>query len=188
MKKCLDDICTIHTGVLFKKKIDPVSDGDVAVIQLASVEQNKKIDKEKLIKIKFDKQFKRHLLKKGDILFKAKSTDHSAVVFDEEFRALATHHFFILRIDENVDILPEYLSLFINLVSSQQYFDSNTANTHIIKKKTLSSLEVYIPDAEIQKKAVSIQKNIMEQIKNHWDIIERKKEILSLYLGSLTEG
>lgn len=184
----LSELCYIKTGFLPRKKIENDINGNIRVIQLSDADPSLDLATTNLDKIKNSRYLEKHYLEKGDILFKAKSTNHIAVIFNENFKAVATHHFFILRIKPqggNLGIYPPYIALFINLPVSQAHFSSNKANTHIINKNTLESLEIVIPVVSIQKQAVQIQENLTKQVVNHENIIKHKKEILDLTLNNL---
>ncbi|MBN1151344.1 restriction endonuclease subunit S [candidate division WOR-3 bacterium] len=189
----LSDICEIRAGYLFRFKIEEDNEGDVQVIQLSDVGRSlilENLGQFKSIKIDDKRILEKHLLKEDEILFKAKSTNHVAAVFKGNFNALATHHFFIMRIRpiEGInrnEIFPPYLALYINLPPSQTHFSSNRANTHIINKNSLESLEIALPDIEIQKNAVNVYENLTKQMENYGKIIEHKKELLDLTLSNL---
>ncbi len=184
----LSELCDIKTGFLPRKKIESDINGNVYVIQLSDADPSLDLAKTNLVKIKSSRYLEKHFLEKGDILFKAKSTNHIAVVFNGDFQAVATHHFFVLRIKQQSDnsgTHPPYIALFINLPVSQAHFFSNKANTHIINKNTLESLEIVVPVIRIQKKAVQIQENLTKQMENHEKIIKHKKELLDLTLNNL---
>ncbi|MBN1150283.1 restriction endonuclease subunit S [candidate division WOR-3 bacterium] len=189
----LSDICEIRAGYLFRSSIEEDNDGDVRVIQLSDVGRSlilENVDLFKSVKIDNRRILDKHLLKDDDILFKAKSTNHVAAVFRGDSDAVATHHFFILRIRpiEGInrnEIFPPYLALYINLPPSQTHFSSNRANTHIINKNSLESLEITLPDIEIQKNAVNIYENLTKQMEYYEKIIEHKKGILDLTLNNL---
>lgn len=171
----LKDIGEIQSGYLFKSRVENVKEGNIRVIQLKDMDDSGRLHLDNLATVKMDNidQIKnRYPLKKGDVLFKAKSNKNAAGVFDQDIGiAIPTVHYFIIKI-KDASVLPEYLAWFMNQKPARKYYETRSAGTTIpiVNKKILEGLEVMVPPIKIQKKIVAIfnlflkEKEIMEQL------------------------
>lgn len=178
-KILLENLVQIQSGMLFSKRVEHDLNGNVRVVQLKDVNENAQIRYNDLITVSVDKQLKKHLLKKGDILLKAKSSTRVAAVIDRNIEnTIATGHYFVLRI-KNSSVLPEYVTWFLNQKPAQRYFDSMASGSTvpIIFKSELEKLEIDIPSLEIQQKIVRIH-NLRLREKDLIAELEKKKDYL----------
>ena len=158
--KILKTIADIKSGYLFRSRISNVPDGNVRVVQLKDVNDKGSLKTDFLSREDLGNNRKINFLEKGDVLFKSKSARHVAAVINEDLHdAVATLHYFILRVKTN-QVLPAYLAWFLNQSPAQKYFESVAAGTRvpIVNKRMLEDLEVTVPSMEIQNKIVDINK------------------------------
>lgn len=102
----------------------------------------------------------KHLLKYGDVLFAAKGSRNFAVHFDlVDMPAAASTSFFVIKITEE-NILPEYLTWYLNHPITMSYLKAFAKGTSMvsISKEVLNDLEVKIPSLEKQKLIFKIDK------------------------------
>lgn len=157
MKRKLKEIAEIKSGYHFKKRVNNERGGEVCLVQLKDIDSEGQVNFTELYRIVDPGIREADLLKKGDILFKAKSFNHVAALFDGNSSGdtIATAHFFIIRPSSN-QIMPQYLAWYLNQAEAQKYFSSNAAGTTlpIITKKILNELDIVIPSIEEQQKIV----------------------------------
>lgn len=146
----------MQTGVFAK----PVTKGDTAYLQPKYFDELGKLTTELAADLNAIEISKKHLLKQGDILFAAKGSKNFATLVDlMELSAVASTSFFVIRIfDQNV--LPEYLSWYLNHPKTLKYLKSKAKGTSIasISKAVLSELELPLPSVVNQNLIVKIEK------------------------------
>lgn len=190
MKKRINQIAEIKSGFLFKTGIRPDRDGNVSIIQLKDVDNRGNLNFAGIQKVAIENYNASDCVKPGDILFKAK-TNHpvSALVSRDLGKAIATAHYFILRLN-TVDVLPGYLAWYFNQRPAQIYFSTYAGGTRIqvITKQVLGNLEVVIPDLVVQKKIEKVyglrcrEGKLLEALK------EKKEKLVSAQLmGAISE-
>ncbi|OGS18655.1 MAG: hypothetical protein A2219_03030 [Elusimicrobia bacterium RIFOXYA2_FULL_50_26] len=177
MKLQLSEITEIKSGYLFKTGFPAETAGNISVIQLKDVDNNGILHEEGIQKIIADNISPEYYVKKGDILFKAKTNrPASAVVTADITATIATAHYFIIRITTS-DMLPGYLSWYLNQRKAQMYFAKNAGGTRIqvITKQLLGNLEVIAPALPIQEKIVKINWLLLRENQIS-DLLKEKKQ------------
>jgi restriction endonuclease S subunit len=177
----LKEIAEIKSGYLFRFSIRRDKEGDIKVIQLKDVNDNGVLSIDGIYSVDFVPSKKTEFLQKGDILFKAKSNKHVAVVFESDIKnMIATAHYFIISV-KSIEVRPGYLAWYLNQRSTQIYFAQHAVGTRIpvINKQILSELEVAIPDVKTQEQ---IEKVYELHRKEHSliDVIKEKKHKILL--------
>lgn len=154
----LGDIATIRPGYHFRSKIEHNPNGDTSVVQSADITDSNGISPEGLVKVNGDRIKAEYHLQPGSILLKARGTSYTAALFDiEGIKAVAAYHFLVVAI-QNYELLPQYLTWFVNRPQSQ-YFLSQVASGSYIKAlspQALATLEVTIPSIEQQELIVNM--------------------------------
>lgn len=138
------------------------------VVKLKGVSKDTGINYEETEELRYDKVMPKYLLRKGDILFKAKSGDNIAAIVDRDVENLvATSHFIIMRIKEEYKdkILPEYLTMYLNSEYAQEYFKARSEGSvlPIIKLSTLNELEIIVPDMPEQERLCELYALMLEE-------------------------
>ncbi|NOY49448.1 MAG: restriction endonuclease subunit S, partial [Chlorobi bacterium] len=152
MKTALKHIASIQTGVFAK----PIQKGEIVYLQSKHFDENGELTEilypDLNVDSKINKQINKHLLEKGDVLFAAKGTKNFAAWYeDDEIPAVASTSFFVIRLNDK-NVLPGYLTWFLNHPSTQQLLKTHARGTSIasISKAVLSELEIPIPNIRKQ--------------------------------------
>jgi len=187
LKANLKDIANIQTGLFART----ASRGDVVYLKAKHFDQNGKLKTRLHPDLKLDSAAEKHLLKHGDILYAAKGTKNFASWYESGNQpAVASTSFFIIRLTNNWSdkILPEFLVWFINHPSTQKYLKRKAKGTAIvsISKSDLQDLQILIPELQIQKAVLHINKLRNTEIKLK-DQIEtlREKQIQQQILNGI---
>lgn len=177
----LSKICTLKSG--FQGK---TTEGDqYRQIKLKDVTKDGVIKYEGLEGFNSEKVNEKYLLKKGDIILKAKSGDNTAALINEDIRNIVpSSHFIIITINDTNVITPEYLVAYLNSEYAQDYFKINAEGTAlpIIKIKTLENLEIKIVDSENQKEIADLYKLIKDEKLIMEQLIENREKQFTAYL------
>lgn len=179
MKKVLKDLVDLRSG--FQGKT--VEGSTYKLIKLKDVQKNGIINEAELETFDADKVTSKHLLNKGDIIFKAKSVDNTAALIEKEVTNLvASAHFILMTIKEGAkeEVLPEYLMMYLNSEYTQSYCKKHAQGTvlPIMRLGDLENLEVVLPSIEEQRKLGSLYRlMIKERMTMEQMIEEREKQV-----------
>ncbi len=160
MIKIISNIADVNSGHHFKERIVDDPNGSIKFIQLKDIDDSIGINYSHLIRNNVPYIKHTQFLKQGDIIVKCRGNSFTSVVFDSILdNVVATSHFFVIRIKCPKEIIPEYLSWFINDGPSQRIINAGTGGTHmqVLNKKFLSNIEIRIPSIEIQQKIVKLK-------------------------------
>lgn len=139
---------------------------DYQVIKLKDVTKDGVIKYEELETFSAEKFNPKYLLKKGDIILKAKSGDNTAAIVEvEEDNIVAAAHFIVITVKNKNLIDPNYLAMYLNSEYAQEYFKKHAEGTAlpIVKLKTLEELEVKAIDMKVQKELATVYKLVKEE-------------------------
>ena len=154
MKIAIKHIANIQTGVFAK----PVSKGEVAYLQPKYYNKGGVLITKLIPDLKDTAINTNHLLRKGDVIFSAKGLKNFAATIKEEMLpAAASTSFFVIRLNDQ-NILPEFLTWFLNHPNTLRLLKAKARGTSIVSiaKSVLADLEIYVPDIEKQKLILKI--------------------------------
>jgi len=158
MKKSLKDISNIITGHVFRSKIEYSPNGNIRLLNTDSISTTGTVNLtiEDVKKVNADDIKESEIVKSGDIIFKAKGLNNTAVLvknIPNNTTVTASCH--IIRITDK-NILPEYICTWLNSQIAKKHFSMCAGQaTGItianVSLKTLESLPIAIPPLEQQK-------------------------------------
>jgi restriction endonuclease S subunit len=149
-------IATIQTGFYAKA----LTEGDLVYLQSKHFDDEGNLSTTLHTDLASSDVAEKHILRSGDILFAAKGSKNFATEYEvHNPPAVASTSFFVIRLS-NRNVLPEYLTWFLNTTQVQSLLKSQAKGTSIpsISKQTLEDLEIPIPSIENQKSIVIISK------------------------------
>lgn len=180
------DVCTLKSG--FQGK---TSEGEAfKIIKLKDVTKDGIIKYEELESFDTDKMNEKFLLKKGDIILKAKSGDNTAALIKEDIEnVVATSHFIVITVNDDSMLNPEYLVAYLNSEYAQDYFKKHAEGTTlpIVKIKTLEELEIKELVMEKQLVVANMYKLIKEEKLTMEKLIENREKQFKAYLREVLE-
>ena len=180
MKNKLKNIALVQMGLSFRSRIEPDTDGNVAVIQMRDLTEDNKLDHSNLTTININDINERHLVKYKDLVFRSRGKTTTATIIDKEpgWSVIAAPLFLIRATSEKV--LPEYLYWFINLSSSQAFLHSRATGTAMtmIGKSALDALEIPLPNLETQKQIVTLADLANQEQRLMRALVEQKEKLV----------
>ncbi|WP_455794288.1 TaqI-like C-terminal specificity domain-containing protein [Clostridium butyricum] len=180
----LSDICILKSG--FQGKT--TEGNEYRQIKLKDVTKDGIIKYEELEKFNTENINEKYLLKKGDIILKAKSGDNTAAIIEEDIEnVVASPHFIIITVKDSTVLNPEYLVAYLNSEYAQDYFKKHAEGTAqpIVKLKTLEELDVKHIDLKKQKEIADMYKLIKEEKLTMEQIIENRAKQFKAYLREI---
>ena len=184
----LEEIANIQVGYQARSRIKEEKTGTHKLIQGRDFKTPYHLRYNNIMSFIPDINPELYEVKKGDILFLARGMEHFAYNIREDLsNTLAAGSFYIIRL-RNGNILPSYLTWWINQNPAQNYFKTYAKSSRIsfISIKTLSHLEIKIPEIAVQKDIEKIQilwNQEQELTKNLTDL--RNRLIKSVCLKSV---
>ena len=154
----LENIADIQLGYQARSKIQENLKGTYRLIQGKDFNEYNQLVVESLIHFFPERKSNNYLIKKGDILFQARGTNHYAYCVREILQnVLAAGSFYIICV-RSEKILPEYLCWWLNQSPAQNYFQSRASATIIsyISINAIALLKIPVPPLSIQEKVVGL--------------------------------
>ena len=175
-KYSIVDIADIRFGS--NEKTDP--HGSVAFIMAKNFNDDFSFSKNSLHFI-YESQLKeRALLQPNDILLAGKGNIFAVQWKGEVEPAVASGTFFVLRIKDK-NILPEYLTWYLNSEGAQKQFANHVKTTTVpyIKISALDEIKIPILTIEKQKTIVVLSKLMRDEKKLNDELLLQKEKLLN---------
>ena len=171
----LIEIADIRVGYQSRTRIDEKPEGNLTIIRPADFDNAGDIIFRALKHFSPSPNIDilKDLIKMGDVLFQARGHNHQAYLIEEDLeKTVAANTFYIIRIKENVKILPAYLTWLINQPKLQVYFKKGQGVSTIpfISKTVLAHAPVLISPLKVQEniiKAIQLwhrEKGLLQQL------------------------
>lgn len=155
----LSSVCQVQSGYTARTRLEPASQGGVPAIQLRDLQGEDEFDPSGLPSYPLAGSFDRYWAGAGDVLFRSRGEQNTAVPVAPEGKRAAIAMLPLLVLRPHRDLIDSrYLAWFINQPESQRYFDKCARGTRLrmIPKRCLDNLEVAVPDLHTQRLIVEI--------------------------------
>ena len=157
-------ISNIITGHVFRSKIPYNTDGNLNLLNMDAISTAGivRISEEDLKKIQLNNVKPEEIIMPGDILFKAKGLNNTAVLIDSiPLNTTVTASCHIIRVTDK-NFLPEYVCSWLNSKAAKRHFSKGSGQaTGItianVSKATLESLEIPLIPLKNQKLISNIE-------------------------------
>ena len=177
MIKELKYIAYVQMGLTFRSRLEPISDGNVAVIQMKNLSADNRLDSENLTLIEMQKLKEHHMVRQNDLIFRARGINNTAILVDREVKHTVVAAPLLLVLVSASSILPGYLCWFINLPLSQAFLQSHATGTamRMIGKRALDALEVLIPSLSTQQCIIELSRLVDREQSLYTSLSDRRK-------------
>lgn len=145
----LKEIVMIQTGVYAKESPNP----NIGYIKLSDIDANNQLQSWLVPSVQIKENVEKYLLRERDLIMVAKGTSNKCIVMPKtDFKCVASPTFFVLRVLNTEEVLPEYLCWLLNTNTMQTACKQLIRGTSLpsISKLALGELDVYIPSIEKQ--------------------------------------
>ena len=185
MVKYFKNISTIITGHVFRSKIPYNIGGNINLLNMDAISTAGvvRISEEDIKKIQLDDIKPEEIIMSGDILFKAKGLNNTAVLIDSILpNTTVTASCHIIRVTDK-NFLPEYVCTWLNSAAAKKHFSKGAGQaTGVtianVSKATLESLEIPSTPVKEQKLIAGIEE-CSKQEKELLLKIAEKKDLLN---------
>lgn len=165
-------LADIRLGHPFRGPVREVANGEVAVVQLKNADPDRGVDWPALVRTTLFGRKQPDWLQTDDVLFAARGNRNLALHMDEvPGPAVCAPQFYLLRV-RSENVLPAYLTWYLNQQPAQRYFAQSAEGTLItsIRRPVLEALPIPVPRIDRQhliarlNNAVSKEKRVTEQL------------------------
>jgi hypothetical protein len=179
----LKNLAEIQSGYINRGKIDPRDDGTSLLLQAKDVDaDNLSYRTDALVRFTPKLTGKDWFLKSGDILFMARGARNFSVMVDKlPEGVLAAACFFVVRIS-NFEILPEYLSWYLNQSPVEEYlqrFSGRGVHMPVVRRAVLESIDIPFPPYNTQKKVSEINKLLQKEQALYKKLAKKRKNLMT---------
>lgn len=164
----LKQLVSISAGYPFRGRIDEKADSAVLAVQMKDVSPRHGIHWPSCTRTELNGRREPDWLRPGDILVIARGSHNYAVMVGNgvdhaDFQAVAAPNFFVLS-TKRQEVIPEYLTWFLNQSPCQRYFGQNAEGTltKSIRRTILEDLPIVVP-ALSQQHAIVAMANTLRQ-------------------------
>lgn len=175
-------------GYSFRTRIEPVSDGDIAVVQMKDLADDNTVNLDEVVKISMLEVKEHHFLKEGDLIFRSRGLLNTSAIFQGGIeKAVVAAPLIRIRVADTGKVLPEYLNWYIAQKDAQMFLSSRAKSTSnkMIGVEAIEGLEVKLPCIEMQKNIVQLaelayrEKSLMNRLAIKYE--QRITKILMQY-------
>lgn len=189
MRVELQKIASIQIGYSFRGRLDSVSSGAVAVIQMKDLD-NDLVSCSALVRIDEKVPKEHHLVRVGDLIFRSRGvTNTCAILLDDPGEAVVAAPLFRIRVTDHL-VLPRYLNWYINQRPAQAFLATHAKGTaqKMISKDALENLEVFVPQLEQQRTILAVATLAEQEQSIMKKLADKRKRYISAKLIELAQG
>jgi len=179
----LKKLAKIQSGYINRGKIDPRDDGTCLLLQAKDVDADYlSYRTDALVRFTPKLSGKDSFLKAGDILFMSRGARNFSVLIDKlPDSVLAAACFFVVRIS-NFEILPEYLSWYLNQLPVEEYlkrFSGRGVHMPAVRRAVLESIDIPLPPIKTQKQVSELTMLLQKEQDLYKKLAEKRKYLMS---------
>lgn len=180
----LADVTQVQSGHPFRGSVPPIADGNAFALQMRDVSLDDGISWNGLVRTQIDGRKTPEWLKLGDVVFVARGARNFALCLQEvPFPVVCSQYFFLLRVRDSAELLPEFLAWQINGAPAQRYLASNAEGSDqlSIRRGVLENITIVVPPIAKQRLIIALarqarqEKKVLESL-----ILNRQKQLDAL--------
>lgn len=186
----LSEVAEVRTGYTFREKLHEDRDGDLAVIQMKDIDDSNLLHFEALVRVRMPNLSDRHVVRKGDVLFRSRGSSYGTAVVTEDLgRAVLSAPMLIIRPSTYV-VDPGYLQWFINHPETQAELANRAAGSAVkmISKAVLEHFPISIPELSTQRKVAELGRLAQEEATLSGRLLEKRRQLMERILMLHVEG
>lgn len=164
----LRDIAEISTGYPFRTGLNDDPSGVVRVIQMRNITPAG-VEWEQAVRVSLEENMKSYYLRDNDILFVMRGGRYYATHMQSvPQQAVASMHFFRVRIKPKKDVVPEFLFWQLEQTPAQRYYSGIEAGSaqKSLRLADFSEIPIVLPALERQHMLVQAVRSLKASIKN----------------------
>jgi len=162
----LSTIATVKGGYPFRGKIPDITGGDSYAVQIKNINELDEIQWDKLVCTNLPGRKTPDWLVEGDILFAARGQRNTAVYVDNVKRpTVCGPHFFLIKVKESANVLPEFLAWQLNQAPAQKYIAQSAEGSLqlSIRRGALEATPIVMPCLKEQRAVIEWYKKAKQE-------------------------
>lgn len=190
MKVKLEKIATVQTGYSFRSRLESLTSGAVAVIQMKDLTSANRVCCDELVRVDMEMPREHHLVRPDDLVFRSRGlTSNAALLIDDPGVAVLAAPLLRIRVT-SAALLPEYLNWTISQLAAQSYLASCAEGTALkmISKQSLENLELLIPSLARQHFIIKMAALAAEEERILKALTEKRQQYIAATLVQLAQG
>jgi len=170
----LSNFAEILLGYAFRGAIEEDLHGNCCVLQAKNIDQSGTLSYD-FVKTSLEKKKSRAYVKDKDIVLSNRGTFRAGLYKGNDKDLIASSSVYLIRVQDNTKVLPEYVEIFLNSKFGQAELESINSGTLIrsLPKGDLLNLKIPLPSIKDQKMIIVIHEN--HRIRNR--LYEKKARI-----------
>ena len=184
MNTKLANIANFKLGHFFREAIKFDASGEVLIITPKVVEGDA-LNLNLAGKMK-ERNFKQNaFLESKDVIINTR-LNFRAVLYNGSQKSIATSPLVVIKVKNQEEVLPEYLSIFLNLKKTQNAIlkVADVGAVRFVSLAELKNLEIFVPCLERQKKVVDFYSLATRQIEDYKKVLLLKEAIKNKVLNN----
>ncbi len=191
--KELSALATVRAGYPMRVSVDALPNGVSHVIQMRDVSEELSIDWNGVAQVCLPGKREPAWLKPGDILFAARGMKNYALVLNCDLPGptVCSPHFFVVRVRDTENLLPDFLAWQINQKPSKDYFEREATGSYIpnVRRQVLEALKIVVPPVSRQKTVVAFANSVRAEEQSLRALVNnRKRQMEAVATGILRKG
>lgn len=190
MKTELRNIASVQMGYSFRRRLELMEQGQIAVIQMRDLTDDNQVDCTGLARLDIKNIKKHHLVERGDLVFRSRGqASTSAILTENPGKAVVAAPLFRIRIN-NEAVLPEYLNWFINQPPAQAFLARRAEGTaqRMINIQAMEQLKVSVPSLGKQKTIIKLAALAEQEYHLMHRLAAKRRQYVSTILMQFAEG
>lgn len=176
----LGKIANIRMGYQSRGRIEEDFDGAFTIIRPQDFDDVGNSHKSEGMRFSPKTDPQKYLVDAGDILVQARGQNHFAYLLEDEIQnTVASNSFYIVRVQNQINLMPSYLAWWLNRTAVQAYFQQmrGVSTIPFISKTVLENTKIQLPSLEIQRRINHLLQLWQREQELNEQLIE-KKELL----------
>lgn len=179
----LKEIAVVRFGHSFRGSIEEALNGNGYVIQTRDQSADGKISWSKLVRADVVGRKEPEWLQEGDVIFAARGIRNLASWVSEgdlsalELPVICSPHYFQIRLNSTITLLPEFLAWQLNQSVAQRHFQQSAEGTMqvSIRRSVLEETPITIPPLETQRKVLSLSQRAHREEQIYQELIQLRR-------------
>ncbi|HEX7634849.1 MAG TPA: restriction endonuclease subunit S [Noviherbaspirillum sp.] len=156
----------IKAGYPFRGSVPEAEDGSTSVVQMRDIDPVHGVKWESAARTHLEGRREPDWLAPGDIVFVARGLRNYAVCLDEvPVPAVCSQYFYLLRVKNHEQLLPQFLAWQINRAPAQRYLGKNAEGSDqlSIRRTVLEELPLAVPPLDRQHRIIELHKHALAE-------------------------
>ena len=178
----------VRAGYSFRGSVPETAGGEALAVQMRDIDALRGVRWPGVVRTRLEGRRAPDWLRRDDILFAIRGTRNIAVCLDDvPAPAVASQYFFLIRVRDPAELLPEFLAWQINQQPAQRYLGSNAEGSDqlSIRRGVLEGLPVAVPPLAAQRRLIDLVHTVRAERETLERLIDNRERQLQAIVRDL---